>query len=128
MGSRRRRCPEVTSYIRITALKNPSKVFEAVNRTQNSTLFSSWQATKWLLVCQKSIYLRETSAREAEYQVPQNLKVKLEISWQSLILTNKIHIVFTLYHPLEVSRFDEYSWQKINCGLQENVPTMFWRK
>lgn len=52
-GGQRRRCLEVTSYIRIPALKNPLKFFEAKNRTQNNTLFSRWQATKWLLVWQK---------------------------------------------------------------------------
>lgn len=77
-----RRCLDVTSYIRITALKNPLKVFEAGNRTQNSTLFSRWQATEWLLLWHKSIFLGKISATESEYQVPQNLKIKLEISWQ----------------------------------------------
>lgn len=40
----------------------------------------------------ESIYLKETSARESEYQLPQNLKVKLEINLQSLILTKKSKI------------------------------------
>lgn len=130
-GGQKRRCLEVTSYIMIPALKNPWKVFEAGNRTQNSTLFSRWQATKWLLVWQKSIYLKETSARESGHQVPPYLKVKLEINCQSLILTNKIKKIFTFYHPLEVSWFRQIFLienQQYYCSLQENVSTMFWRK
>lgn len=68
----------------------------------------------------KGFTKKETSARESEYQVPQNLKVKREINWQSLILTNKIHILFALYHPLEVSGFRQIFLienQQYYCGL-----------